>query len=65
MKAPCDEMFVRSGKAVGPCAATAGPWILAATILGSSIAFIDGTIANVAAPKFQAAFHARVVDVQW
>jgi len=29
------------------------------------MAFIDGTIANVAAPKFQAAFHASVVDVQW
>jgi EmrB/QacA subfamily drug resistance transporter len=42
-----------------------GPWILAATILGSSMAFIDGTIINVAAPKFQSAFHATVVDVQW
>jgi EmrB/QacA subfamily drug resistance transporter len=42
-----------------------GPWILAATILGSSMAFIDGTIVNVAAPKFQSAFRATVVDVQW
>src|SRR5262249_56137509 len=42
-----------------------GPWILLATILGSSMAFIDGTIVNVAAPKFQSAFHATVVDVQW
>ena len=42
-----------------------GPWILAATILGSSMAFIDGTIVNVAAPKFQSAFHATVVEVQW
>jgi len=29
------------------------------------MAFIDGTIVNVAAPKFQSAFHATVVDVQW
>jgi len=42
-----------------------GPWILLATILGSSMAFIDGTIVNVAAPRFQSAFHATVVDVQW
>jgi EmrB/QacA subfamily drug resistance transporter len=45
--------------------ATAGPWILAATILGSSMAFIDGTVVNVAIPTLQATFHASVVDVQW
>ena len=42
-----------------------GTWILVATILGSSMAFIDSTIVNVAAPRFQSAFHATVVDVQW
>jgi|ERR1700722_14885892 len=42
-----------------------GPWILAAAIIGSSMAFIDGTVVNVAAPKFQTAFHATVIDVQW
>jgi EmrB/QacA subfamily drug resistance transporter len=40
-------------------------WILAATILGSSIAFIDSTVVNVALPALQADFHATVVDVQW
>jgi EmrB/QacA subfamily drug resistance transporter len=40
-------------------------WILAATILGSSMAFIDGTVVNVALPALQASFHATVVDVQW
>jgi len=65
MKAPCDEMFMRAGGSETPCVAKAGPWILAATILGSSMAFIDGTIVNVAAPKLQSAFHASVVDVQW
>jgi EmrB/QacA subfamily drug resistance transporter len=40
-------------------------WILAATILGSSLAFIDGTVVNVALPALQANFHATVVDVQW
>jgi EmrB/QacA subfamily drug resistance transporter len=29
------------------------------------MAFIDGTIVNVAAPRFQAEFHTSVVDVQW
>ncbi|HEY6764249.1 MAG TPA: MFS transporter [Candidatus Sulfotelmatobacter sp.] len=42
-----------------------GPLILAAAIIGSSMTFIDGTVVNVAAPKFQSAFHATVIDVQW
>jgi EmrB/QacA subfamily drug resistance transporter len=65
MKAPCDEMVIRSGRMGEEPVAKAGPWILAATILGSSMAFIDSTIVNVAAPKFQSTFHASVVDVQW
>jgi EmrB/QacA subfamily drug resistance transporter len=65
MKAPCDEMVIRSGSTGKLCAEKAGPWILAATILGSSMAFIDSTIVNVAAPKFQSTFQASVVDVQW
>lgn len=40
-------------------------WILAATILGSSMAFIDGTVINVALPALQAKLNASVVDVQW
>jgi EmrB/QacA subfamily drug resistance transporter len=46
-------------------APTRQSWILAATILGSSLAFIDGTVVNVALPALQASFHATVVDVQW
>ncbi|HSC45484.1 MAG TPA: DHA2 family efflux MFS transporter permease subunit [Candidatus Acidoferrum sp.] len=65
MKTPCDEQAIRSSAASKTCAQQAAPWILAATILASSLAFIDSTIVNVAAPKFQAAFHATVVDVQW
>jgi EmrB/QacA subfamily drug resistance transporter len=40
-------------------------WVLAATILGSSMAFIDGTVVSVALPAIQAQFHATLVDVQW
>ncbi len=39
--------------------------MLAATIVGSSMAFIDSTIVNVALPALQAEFHATVVNVQW
>src|SRR6267142_901767 len=65
MKTPCDETVIQSAAAEAPCAAEARPWILAATILGSSMAFIDSTVVNVALPAIQASFHATVIDVQW
>ena len=34
-------------------------------ILGSSMAFIDSTVVNVALPALQSDLHADVVDVQW
>ena len=46
-------------------ATTNGPWILAATILGSSMVFIDGTVVNVALPALQSALGATLADVQW
>src|SRR5262245_51351039 len=42
-----------------------GGWVLAATILGSSLAFIDGTVVNVALPALQTALNATLADVQW
>src|ERR1700728_4223125 len=61
---PCDEAAIRSNRCSQP-ATPNGPWILAATILGSSIAFIDGTVVNVALPALQSALHATLADVQW
>src|ERR1700730_9620415 len=60
MRMPCDEAVVRSTGAAGPCATESRTWIL-----GASMAFIDGTVVNVALPALQASFHASVVDVQW
>src|SRR5258708_18918776 len=65
MRMPCDEAAIRSAPAESPCGTNARRWILAATILGSSMAFIDGTVVNVALPALQASFQATVVDVQW
>jgi EmrB/QacA subfamily drug resistance transporter len=62
---PCDEGVVRSKGAEAPCSFTSGPWILAATILGSAMAFIDGTVVNVALPEIQARLGATAVDAQW
>ena len=52
-------------KTPAPSSAKSAQWILAATILGSSMAFIDGTVVNVALPALQADLKATLVDVQW
>src|SRR5215212_3134287 len=65
LKPPCDEGVVRSKGASAPCASTSGPWVLAATIIGSAMAFIDGTVVNVALPQIQARLNATAIDVQW
>ena len=62
---PCDENVIRSAPQTAPCAKSRGPWILAATILASSMAFIDGTAVNVALPALQTNLNATAVDVQW
>jgi len=42
-----------------------GRWVLAATILGSSMAFIDGTVVNIALPVLQTSLRATVSQAQW
>ncbi|PYJ86801.1 MAG: MFS transporter, partial [Verrucomicrobia bacterium] len=48
-----------------PCPPASRKWVLAATILGSSMAFIDGTVVNVALPTLQTNLNASLADVQW
>ena len=40
-------------------------WTLAATILASAMAFIDGTVVNIAIPVLQRSLGATVTDAQW
>lgn len=42
-----------------------GRWVLAATILASSMAFIDGTVVNVALPFLQTDLNATAIGIQW
>jgi EmrB/QacA subfamily drug resistance transporter len=60
-----DEAAAQFGNGRNPSAEKTQTWILAATIIGSSMAFIDGTVVNVALPALQNSFHATLVDVQW
>ena len=65
LKSPCDEGVIAAHKAGAPCGKARGRWILAATILGSSMVFIDGTVVNVALPALQSSLNATAIDVQW
>src|SRR5271168_1310917 len=65
MITPCDDAVIQSASVDVPCSEKAGRWVLAATILGSSMAFIDSTVVNVALPTLQTNLHATVVGVQW
>ena len=62
---PCDKAILESARVRAPGAPGAGPWILATTILASSMAFIDGTVVNVALPAVQATFGATLGEAQW
>jgi EmrB/QacA subfamily drug resistance transporter len=62
---PCDEGVIRGKPSLKPCPKSSGRWIVAATILASSMVFIDGTVINVAVPALQAGLDATVLDVQW
>lgn len=47
------------------CSEAARRWTLIAAIVGSGMAFVDGTIVNVALPAIQQALDATTADAQW
>ena len=51
---PCDAGVVGSTKASAPCPIPSQRWVIAATALGSGMAFLDSTVINVALPAIQA-----------
>src|SRR5436190_11573248 len=46
-------------------ASATGRWVLLATILGSGLASIDGTVVNVALPAIGHEFHVPFAALQW
>jgi EmrB/QacA subfamily drug resistance transporter len=62
----CDESVIRGTRAGDSvCPEYAKPWVLAATIVGSSMAFIDTSVVNVALPAIQADLAVAVREAQW
>jgi EmrB/QacA subfamily drug resistance transporter len=62
---PHNSGQLQSGDSATLCHPASRSWVLASAILGSSMAFIDGTVVNVALPALQSSLHATVVDMQW
>ncbi|MEZ5316864.1 MAG: MFS transporter [Vicinamibacterales bacterium] len=64
-RAPCDPGVIRAARPGPGVSPRARRWVLVATVLGSSLAFIDGSVANLALPRLQTAFDADIASVQW
>jgi EmrB/QacA subfamily drug resistance transporter len=66
IRPPCDAGIIRSTPAVAAALSDKRKQLtLAATILGSSMAFIDGSVVNIALPAIQQALHAEAASTQW
>ena len=65
LRLPCDEAAIAHGGAAAPCSAGGKRGVLVAAILGSSMAFIDGTVVNVALPAIQADLRVTAFEAQW
>jgi EmrB/QacA subfamily drug resistance transporter len=64
-KRPCDEAAIESTRVAGDCAASAKPWVLAVTILASSISYIDESVVNVALPAIETDLKTSAEVIQW
>src|SRR5438874_2692584 len=61
---PCDEAAIRSVSAAD-CTDRAKPWVLAVTIMASTISYIDESVVNVALPTIEADLKTSAAVVQW
>jgi len=61
---PCDELAIRSHPSVPACA-RARYWILAVAVLGSTLAYVDESVVNVALPAIEAALRTTLPAMQW
>jgi EmrB/QacA subfamily drug resistance transporter len=66
LSTPCDQAVVATAPAPSArCPARTERWTLVATILGSSIAFIDSTVVTVSLPALAHQFNASAAAIQW
>jgi MFS family permease len=64
-RGPCDEAILLGAPQAAAVAPGASRWTLAATVLGSGMAFLDGSVINVALPVIQKNLGASAAAAQW
>lgn len=63
---PCSEAELRAGReAAGACPKPRRPFVLAASVLGSAMVFIDGSALSVALPALRDAIGAGPGELNW
>ncbi|HXZ60755.1 MAG TPA: MFS transporter [Steroidobacteraceae bacterium] len=61
---PCDELAIQSAPSVPACAA-ARRWVLAVAVLGSTLAYVDESVVNVALPAIESDLRTTLPAMQW
>jgi hypothetical protein len=61
------DVTAQAKGAAGELALRSGPgrWVLAVTVLGSGMAFLDGTVVNVPLPTIGRDLDASTASLQW
>src|SRR5260221_11812793 len=62
---PCEELLARSREGGSSCPKRQQPWVLAAAVLGSSMAYVDESVVNVALPAMEKELSASLAAMQW
>lgn len=61
---PCGDVAIRSSPRVAACAAHKR-WVLTAAVLGSTLAFVDESVVNVALPTIESDLRTTLAVMQW
>ena len=62
---PCGAQVIRSTRGRSACPERDKPWVLAAAVLGSTMAFVDESVVNVALPTIEADLGTTLAAMQW
>jgi EmrB/QacA subfamily drug resistance transporter len=62
---PCAEGAIRSSSSSVPECVGRKSWVLAAAVLGSTMAFVDESVVNIALPRIESELHTTLAAMQW
>jgi EmrB/QacA subfamily drug resistance transporter len=62
---PCAAQTIQSIRGSAVCSPWDKSWVLAVAVLGSTLAYIDESVVNVALPRIEADLHTTLASMQW